>query len=295
MQSPGSRIPRTALLSDLTKDETDDLTRARTMFPLMYKTWEAEAKAYTVLFGDIYNTVDPSFHPLLDDCTTVHELLQACQKEYKPPEVAVEDNLLKRWEQLSRAPNIDGIPAWISQWRHIYVEAGKEGIVELKNRKAISALLAAVEIHVSVAWAETESVLVGRSKGEATFDDVCESFLEYWRENETVMRAGKKTGNGRTRHGIFAVATNKTEEGVGILQPSLSGKTNKGEYTHCICGSDEHKLVRCPYAIHTLRLSSRKGDRKTQERVDDKIERRPRLARLVEKYRSEAKKGPNES
>jgi G:T-mismatch repair DNA endonuclease (very short patch repair protein) len=32
-----------------------------------------------------------------------------------------------------------------------------------------------------------------------------------------------------------------------------------------------------------LRLSSWKGDRKTQERVN-KIERRPRLARLVEKY-----------
>jgi hypothetical protein len=99
--------------------------------------------------------------------------------------------------------------------------------VELKNRKAISALLAAVEIHVSVAWAETERVLVGRSKGKATFDDVCESFLEYWRENETVMRAGKRTGNGRTRHGIFAVATNKTRESVYYNHRSL-GRPTRG-------------------------------------------------------------------
>lgn len=77
------RDPRTALHTDLTTDEIDNLTTTRGQFNQKHGKWEAQVKASKALVKDIYELVDQNFLPQLRKHKTARDALLVCKTRYK--------------------------------------------------------------------------------------------------------------------------------------------------------------------------------------------------------------------
>lgn len=171
------------------------------------------------------------------------------------------------------------------------MEGKDQGIPQLVEWRAIDKLLEVVTTHIAPTFADGVKVNLVRPGFTTTFTKVCADFLTWY------QRYGPALKTAKTRHGIFLVGHEREDkdrdnDGKTGGTSTFLGKDSKGRYTHCICGSDEHRVSGCRYVMPFKRPPNWKGEIKIQERVDKFLadDVRPGLSKFVKKVINEHEK-----
>jgi hypothetical protein len=77
------------------------------------------------------------------------------------------------------------------------------------------------------------------------------------------------------------------QESNGPARLTIHGKNSESRYTHCICGSIEHRLAVYPYIMKELRPAKWTAVREIQEEIDKKIKKRESLRIAIERIRKD--------
>jgi hypothetical protein len=264
--------PAAAAYKDLEDIEREELRDLRGTYKRKYKEYREQKTALGALIKSIQGTVDRKNHYLLEDCNTPFDMLISLKKRLSPTQKVRERDLAAAYHKLQQIPKDSDLDDWLAEWQVVYTQCKSLNLPEVyDNRASIDFLnaLKSVDIHFS------ENQLDKIQELEEQGED-CPDVLKLLDRFETRRRISPPT---KTRsQPAFATLQGKS------LENSKEVNDDTTPPRACLCG-EFHLFIECPYLIELIRRPGWEPDAEKLKKINETIEKRPRLYAAVEAAR----------
>lgn len=262
-----------ASITALTADQQKVYALLRDDFKYDMMKYRDQREALKSIQDFILTRVDRQHLILLEGKETVYQMLVALKKRLAPTDRAREMDVIRRYRELQRAPKSQQIDKWLQQWERVYTEAQNLSLPDVQKERPLYDFLNALRPVDTAFVAGREATLEERIRRKEDLPTILD-MLENYRNHVRISKASSTKGSS---HAAFAT-----------FQGNSENDEKKKKSTKCVCG-EEHLFKECPYLIESLRASSWTPDSEIQQKINEKLEKIPKLKAAAEKAQKQAK------
>jgi hypothetical protein len=267
--------PTVTAFKDLKDVEREELRDLKATYKRRYKEYREQKSALGSLIKRIQESIDRKQHYLLEDLDTPYQMLTSLKKRLSPTQKVRERDLAAAYNKLKKAPRDSDLDDWLAEWQVVYTQCKSLNLPEVHDNRASIDFLNAIKI-IDVYFAENQLDKIQDLEEQG---EVCPDVLKLLDRFETRRRISPPT-KVRSQPAFATLQGKDLEE-----KKEINDKTKPPRA--CLCG-EFHFFINCPYLIESNRKPGWKPDAEKLTRINDTIQKQPKLQTAVEAARDKA-------